>query len=222
MTKKGLHNHVTQYINLGLFNWFWWSQENVESLSLKTVVVRKNVTSLRMETNRRKGGPVHRVPWTKSREKLQKLFQSVCVLFCKYKHCNLFQLVFASFSATRYVCYDQSAKVYSLSLIFSTLCVVHDLIFQRKLSRRRLPIGFVHFVSHASSLALRPITFTQRFRTTWHLFSIQLIWKPKILNVEDKWTKFERSKGDLGQFPESCKWSLTLVQLSKHIDLRCF
>ena len=39
---------------------------------------------------RRKGGLVHRVPWTKSREKLQELFQSVCVLFCKYKHCNLF------------------------------------------------------------------------------------------------------------------------------------
>ena len=33
---------------------------------------------------------VHRVPYTKSREKLQELFQSVCVLFCKYKHCNLF------------------------------------------------------------------------------------------------------------------------------------
>ena len=112
--------------------------------------------------------------------------------------------------------------MYSLSLIFSTLCVVHDLIFQRKLSRRRLPIAFVHFVSHASAQALRPITFTQRFRTTRHLFSIQLLWKPKILNVEDKRTKFEQSKGDLGQFPESCKWSLTPAQLSKHIDLRCF
>ena len=43
----------------------------------------------------------------------------------------------------KYVCYDQSAKVYSLSLIFSTLCVVHDLIFQLKLSRSRLPIAFV-------------------------------------------------------------------------------
>ena len=64
---------------------------------------------------------------------------------------------------------------YSLILIFSTLCVVHDLIFQRKLSRRRLPITFVYFVSHASAQALRPITFTQRFRTTRHLFSIQLL-----------------------------------------------
>ena len=44
-------------------------------------------------------------------------------------------------------------------------------------------------------IQLRPITFTQRFRT--------------ILNVEDERTNFERSKGDLGQFSESCKWSLT-------------
>ena len=36
-------------------------------------------------------------------------------------------------------------------------------------------------------------TFTQRLRTTQHLFSIQLLWKPEILNVEDKQTKFERS-----------------------------
>ena len=64
---------------------------------------------------------------------------------------------------------------------------------------------FVYFVSHAGAQALRPITFTQRFRTTRHLISIQLLWKPKILNVEDKRTKFERSKGDLGQFSESYK-----------------
>ena len=50
-----------------------------------------------------------------------------------------------------------------------------DLIFQRKLSRRRLPITFVYFVSHASAQALRPITFTQRFWITRHLFSIQLL-----------------------------------------------
>ena len=62
----------------------------MSSLSLKTVVVYKSVTSLMMETNLRKGGLVHRVPWTKSREKLQKLFQSVRVLFCKYDHCNQF------------------------------------------------------------------------------------------------------------------------------------
>ena len=85
-------------------------------------------------------------------------------------------------------------------MIFSTLCVVHDQIFQRKLSRRRLPITFVYFVSHASAQALRPITFTQRFRTTRHLISIQLLRKPEILNLEDIRTKFERSKGDLVSF----------------------
>ena len=119
-------------------------------------------------------------------------------------------------------CYDQNAKFYSFILIFSTLWIVHDLIFERKLSKRRLPFTFVYFVSHASAQALRPITFTQRFRTTRHLISIQLLWKPKIFNVEDKRTKFELSKGDLGQFQESCKWSLTRAQLSKHMDLRCF
>ena len=81
---------------------------------------------------------------------------------------------------------------------------------------------FVSFVGHASAQVLWPITFTQRFRTTWHLFSTQWLWKPKILNVEDKRTKFEWSKRDLGQFSESWKWSLTRAQLSKHIDLRCF
>ena len=51
---------------------------------------------------------------------------------------------------------------------------------------------------------LRPITFTQRFRTIRHLISIQLLRKPRILN-EDKRMKFERSKGGLSQFSESCK-----------------
>ena len=90
--------------------------------------------------------------------------------------------------------------IYSSILIFSTLCIVHDRIFQRKLSRRRLPITFVSFVSHAGAQALRPITFTQRFRTTRYLISIQLLRKPEILNLEDIRTKFERSKGDLVSF----------------------
>ena len=90
---------------------------------------------------------------------------------------------------------DMSVMTRVPIFIFSTLCVVHDQTFQRKLSRRRLPVTFVYFVSHASAQALRPIRFTQRFRTTRHLFSIQLLWKPEILNVEDKQTKFERSKG---------------------------
>ena len=50
-------------------------------------------------------------------------------------------------------CYDQNAKFYSFILIFSTLCVVHELIFERKLSKRRLPIAFANFVSHASAQA---------------------------------------------------------------------
>ena len=119
-------------------------------------------------------------------------------------------------------CVTWLSKIFPLFIWPVSLCVIHNLIFQRKLSRRRLPITSVYFVSHASAQALRPITFTQRFRTTRHLFSIQLLWKPKILNVGDKRTKFERSKGDLGQFSESCKWSLTRAWLSKHMDLRCF
>ena len=43
-----------------------------------------------MGTNVQKRELVHQVPRTKSLEKLQELFQSACVLFCKYKHCNLF------------------------------------------------------------------------------------------------------------------------------------
>ena len=58
--------------------------------SLKTIVVHYSVTSLMMATNLQKGGRVHRVPCTKTREKLQELFQSVCVLLCKYKHCYVF------------------------------------------------------------------------------------------------------------------------------------
>ena len=64
---------------------------------------------------------------------------------------------------------------YSSILIFSTLRVVYDLIRRRKLSRRRLPITFVFFVSYASKQVLQPITFTQRFKTTRHLFSTQFL-----------------------------------------------
>ena len=67
------------------------------SLWLKTVVVHDSVTSLIMETILQKGGPVHRVPRVKSQEKLQEFFQSVCVLFCKYKHYNVILLVCVSF-----------------------------------------------------------------------------------------------------------------------------
>ena len=37
---------------------------------------------------------------------------------------------------------------------------------------------------HASAQALRPITFTQRFSATRHLFSIHLLWKPVEKNVK--------------------------------------
>ena len=43
------------------------------------------------------------------------------------------------------MCNDQSAKLCSLTLIFSTLCVVHDLI-----QGKRLSIAFVYFVGPAS------------------------------------------------------------------------
>ena len=65
-------------------------RREMSSLSLKTVVVHKSITSLMTGTNLQKGGLVHRVPCTNSRGKLQELFQSVCVLFCKYKLCNPF------------------------------------------------------------------------------------------------------------------------------------
>ena len=52
-------------------------RREMSSLSLKTVVVHKSITSLMTGTNLQKGGPVHRVPCTKSREKRQELFQRV-------------------------------------------------------------------------------------------------------------------------------------------------
>ena len=99
----------------------------------------------------------------------------------------------------QYVCNNQSAKFYSLVLIFSTLCIADDVTFQRKLPRRRFR-PFVYFVSHASAQALRPITFTQRFRTTRHLFSIRLLRKPKILNAEDKKRSLNGQKEILANF----------------------
>ena len=85
-----MHNHVTQSVSSWVCPVDFDGRREMSSLSLKTDVVRKSVTSLVIETNLRKGGLVHRVPYTKFREKLQELFLSVCVLFCKYKHCNLF------------------------------------------------------------------------------------------------------------------------------------
>ena len=134
-------------------------RREISSLSLKTVVVHKSVTSLVMEKNLRKGGLV----FSNLGRNSKNYFRVYACCFVNINTVTYFNLFFVSFQATQYVCYDQSAKCYSLILIFFTLCVVHDLIFQRKLSRRRPP------------QALRPITFTQRFRTTRHLISIQLL-----------------------------------------------
>ena len=56
-------------------------RREMSSLSLKTVVVHNSVTSLMTVTNLQKKGLVHRVPCSKSREKLQELFRSVCKRF---------------------------------------------------------------------------------------------------------------------------------------------
>ena len=69
----------------------------MSSLSLKTVVVHKSVTSLMTETNLQKGGLVHRVPYTKSREKLQELFRSVCVLVVNINIAIYFNLFLCPF-----------------------------------------------------------------------------------------------------------------------------
>ena len=53
----------------------------MSTLSLKAVVVHNSVTSFMMETNLRKGGLVHQVPCSKSREKLQE--------FCLYRQRKL-------------------------------------------------------------------------------------------------------------------------------------
>ena len=69
----------------------------MSSFSLKTIVVHKSVISLVMETNLRKGRLVHRVPYTKSREKLQELFQSVCGLFVNVNTVTYFNLFLCPF-----------------------------------------------------------------------------------------------------------------------------
>ena len=71
-----MHNHVTQYIKLG-FQVDFDVRREMSSLSLKTVVVHKNVTSLMTETNLQKGGLVYWVPSTKSRERALLLRKSL-------------------------------------------------------------------------------------------------------------------------------------------------
>ena len=55
-------------------------RREMSSLSLKTVVVYKSITSLMTGTNLQKGGLVHWALCTKSREKLQELFQCMRVV----------------------------------------------------------------------------------------------------------------------------------------------
>ena len=55
-------------------------RREMSSLSLKTVVVHTSVTSLVMGKKSTERGLVHQVPYTKSREKLQELFQCMRVV----------------------------------------------------------------------------------------------------------------------------------------------
>ena len=145
MSKRNVCTATSRNTSSWIFPVDFDGRREMSSLSLKNALVHKSVIALMTGTNLQKGGLVHRVPRTKSREKLQKLFQSA------------------------YACCFANIKTVTN---FSMLCVVLDLIFQRKLSRRRLPITFVYFVSHASARALRPITFTQRFKPARHLIFI--------------------------------------------------
>ena len=76
--------------------WEYYLQRKIGSKRLWRLIKHRCVKridqsdNIYYHENLQKGGLVHRVPYTKSREKLQELFQSVCVLFCKYKQCNLF------------------------------------------------------------------------------------------------------------------------------------
>ena len=89
-------------------------RREMSSLSLKTVVVYKSVTSSMTETNLQKGGLVHRVPETKSREKLQELFQSVCVLFVNINTVTYFNLFLCPFKQR-----DVSVMTRVLNLFFN-------------------------------------------------------------------------------------------------------
>ena len=52
---------------------------------------------LNCETNLRKGGLVYRVPYTKSREKLQELFRSVACCFVNMNTATYFNLFLCPF-----------------------------------------------------------------------------------------------------------------------------
>ena len=82
------------------------------------------------ERNLQKGGLVHRVPYTKSREKLQKLFQSVSVLFCvyitllkKYKMVSVFTYAHVKWF------YGQTERAYCLNYFITLDLKSHFIIF---------------------------------------------------------------------------------------------
>ena len=144
-----------------------------------------------METNLQKRGPVHPVPYASLGRNCKNSFEvhACCFVNNTVTYFNVWpecQILFCNFDLLHTVRSwwpDVSTKIIEKAVI----------------------ITFIYFVSHASALASRSITFTQRFRTTRHLISIQLLWKPKILSVKDKKTQFEHSKGDLSKFSELCK-----------------
>ena len=67
-----------------------------------------------MKTNLQKGGLVHRVPYAKSREKLQEFFQSVYVLFYNINTITYFNSFVCPLKQRDMS--DQSAEFYSLIL----------------------------------------------------------------------------------------------------------
>ena len=106
----------------------------MSNLSLKTVLVHNSVTPLVIETNLQKVGLVHRVPCAKSREKLHNSFREYACCFVNINTITYFILFVCPLKQRNNVCNDQSAKFYSLIFNFSTLYVVHNLIFLRKLT----------------------------------------------------------------------------------------
>ena len=106
----------------------------MSNLSLKTVLAHNSVTPLVIETNLQKVGLVHRVPCAKSREKLQNSFREYACCFVNINIITYFILFVCPLKQRNNVCNNRSAKFNSLILTFSTLCVVHNLIFLRKLT----------------------------------------------------------------------------------------
>ena len=81
-------------------------------LSLKTVVVHKSVTSLITEKNLQKGGLVHRVPYTKYREKLHWCINYA--LICFFSPINACILRILSYKARNF---DMQIKVEEKGLL---------------------------------------------------------------------------------------------------------